>query len=119
MRNLDQKRAQRALDDINEVTSNQEEYGSLARGLPMMLQTNGLGQTMAFLKSKGVNSQAHRKMYGHLSRWLNVVVRNEEGGDFLDWVVKENSTCYRRAANEAIEFGIWLRRFAEAQGWTN
>lgn len=119
MRNLDQQRAQRALEDVENIESHQDEYGSLARGLPMMLQSNGLGQTMAFLKSKGASNAAHKTLYNQLSEWLNLVVRDGEEGDFLDWVVRQNSNIYRQAANEAVEFGIWVRRFAEAQGWTN
>lgn len=118
MSNLDQRRAQQALDDVSHVDDRQSEYGSLAKSLPMMLQTNGLAQTMAFINSKSPSNTAHKKMYSHLSRWLNLAIREDDAeGDFLEWIVAQQSIIYRHATNEAIEFSIWLRRFAEAQGW--
>jgi CRISPR-associated protein Cmr5 len=119
MKNLDQQRARQALFDINHVTEGcRKEYASLARSLPMMLQTNGLAQTMAFLNSKAPDSDAHQQVLRNLSQWLNETIRRqEEDGDFLKWIVEQQTILYRHAADEAIEFSIWLRRFAEAQGW--
>jgi len=120
MKNIDQQRATQALKYIKKVPSEeQDDYGSLAKSLPMMLQTNGLAQTLAFLKSKSPDSIAHQMVVRHLSNWLNSILRNdeEEPGDFLLWIVEEPSATYRRACSEAIEFSIWLRRFVEAQGW--
>jgi CRISPR type III-B/RAMP module-associated protein Cmr5 len=118
MKNLDQKRAARALDNINHVGDKQSEYGSLAKSLPMMLQTNDLAQTMAFIKSKAPSNFAHQQMFNHLSQWLNRAIRNEETDeDFLEWIVSQDTKIYRQAAGEAIEFSIWLRRFTEAKGW--
>ncbi|QRN84302.1 type III-B CRISPR module-associated protein Cmr5 [Chloroflexota bacterium] len=119
MRNLDQKRAQVALNYIDNVPSDQQkDYGSAAKSLSMMVQTNGLAQTLAFLKSKAPEKPAYRLLSTQLSDWLNENLRDlENPGDFLDWIVDQNSGIYRRASSEAIEFSIWLRRFVEAQGW--
>ena len=123
MRNMDQKRADWALEKINDVDHdehiNQKEYGSLARSLPMMIQVNGLGQTLAFLKSKASKNIVHEHLYDHLSGWLNDLIRNERQGDFLDWIVEQDTSIYRQASTEAIEFSIWLRRFAESKGWSD
>ena len=118
MKNLDQKRAARALDNINHVNDKQSEYGSLAKSLPMMLQTNDLAQTMAFMKSKAPSNYAHQQIFNHLSQWLNFAIRNVDNDeDFLAWIVSQDTNIYRHAAAEAIEFSIWLRRFTEAKGW--
>ena len=123
MSNLDQKRARQAFNDIEGVDGDRnvenKEYGSIARSLPMMLQTNGLAQTLAFLRSKGASSQPHLALNNHLSHWLNETIGSRRTGDFLDWIVDQRPPIYRHAGNEAIEFSIWLRRFAEAKGWDN
>ena len=119
MKNLDQKRASQALHNINHVNEScRKEYASLAKSLPMMLQTNGLAQTMAFINSKSHDSEAHEQMLGNLSHWLNKTIRRQEAaGDFLEYIVEQQTIIYRHAAREAVEFSIWLRRFTEAQGW--
>jgi CRISPR-associated protein Cmr5 len=123
MSNLDQERARQALNDIETVGRDTDvenaDYGSLARSLPMMLQTNGLAQTLAFLRSNSSSKPHHRALNNHLSGWLNRTVGSGRTGDFLDWIVDQLPPVYRHAGNEAIEFSIWLRRFAEAQGWEN
>jgi len=119
--NLDQKRARQALNNITQVEQNthvnRKEFSSLSRSLPAMLQVNGLGQTLAFLKSKSASSLSHEILYGHFSFWLNEIIRDGEPGDFLDYIVDQSTYIYRHAGDEAIEFSIWLRRFAEAKGW--
>jgi len=110
----EQARASRAWDNIGKVKTNKKEYGTLARKLPTLIQTNGLGQTLAFLCSKP--DKAHFKMlYQHLSDW--VVNQVDGSGDLLEWVIQQDSSQYRRATAEAITYAMWLRRFAEAQGW--
>jgi len=115
----EQKRAARAWADIEEVpdTTEKTKYGSLARRLPALLQTNGLGQTLAFLRAKGGGDgrNHHNVIYDHLSGWVIEWVNGD--GDLLEWILSESSDAYRRATTEAIAFAIWLRRFAEAKGW--
>ncbi len=121
---LEQERASDAWDKINRVNKDEKKYGSLARGLPAMLQTNGLGQTLAFLKAKGKgdSDDYHTVLYNHIGQWLNyriVNVTGTEASDFLGWLVRQRSDTYRQATTEAIAYSLWLRRFAEAQGWAD
>ena len=110
----EQARASHAWDNVEKVRSNQKEYGTLARKLPALLQTNGLGQTLAFIRSKP--DKPHFEMlYRHLSDW--VVAQMSGSGDLLEWVIQQDSSRYRRATTEAIAYAMWLRRFAEAKGW--
>ena len=115
----EQERAARAWANVEGVPSRTEEtkYGSLARRLPALLQTNGLGQTLAFLRAKAGRDESnhHYVIYDHLSAW--VMERMKGDGDLLEWILSESSDAYRRATTEAIAFAIWLRRFAEAKGW--
>lgn len=121
---LEQNRAAHALDKIEKVKTSQKEYGSRARSLPAMIQTNGLGQTLAFLAAKGENdaNKAETQLYNHLTGWLNLRIaktKTEDAQDFLAWLVKQNSEVYRRATTEALAYSMWLRRFAEAKGWAD
>jgi CRISPR-associated protein Cmr5 len=95
-------------------------YSSLARKVPMLVLTNGLGQTLAFLKAKGKNDPAdeHTVLFRHLSSWVlsqvasSTTANNE---DLLQWVLQNDSAAYRRATTEALAFLTWLKRFAEAE----
>jgi CRISPR-associated protein Cmr5 len=95
-------------------------YSSLARKVPMLVLTNGLGQTLAFLKAKGKNDPAdeHTVLFRHLSRWVLSQVAPSSpatNGDLLQWVLQNDSAAYRRATTEALAFLTWLKRFAEAE----
>jgi CRISPR-associated protein Cmr5 len=115
---LQQKRAAHAWACIEKVpTGVQKKYGSLVRGLPSLIQSDGLGQTLAFLLSKagGDAKKEHRVAYDHIAAW----VRQELGfqDDLIEWLLKQSSTDYRRATAEVLAYLSWLKRFAEAKGW--
>jgi CRISPR-associated protein Cmr5 len=123
-RTLEQERAQRAWACVQEVTNKPQEfkkkYGSLARKVPMLVLTNGLGQTLAFLKAKGKNDPAdeHTVLFRHLSSWVLSQVASStpaSNGDLLQWVLQNDSAAYRRATIESLAFLTWLKRFAEAE----
>lgn len=123
MRTLEQRRAEKAWECIGQVSaSQQEEYRTRAKKLPAMLKTNGLGQTLAFLISKG---GVDKTLYDHLSQWLT-----DETNSPLRWVdsvnqplteelmvrvQKTTSLVYRQATEEALAFMGWLKRFAAAK----
>jgi len=132
-RNSEQERGRQAWENIREIKQQQnilleKEYYSLARRLNAMIQINGLGQTLGFLKAKGKNDshKAHYLLLKHLTEWLrpahhfatanrSALAQGHDG--LLRWLTDEgtNSTDYRRASVECMAFGIWLRRFAEAE----
>ncbi len=119
---LDQQRAKRAWDDIQSVANRlddfRKKYGSLARKVPMLVLTNGLGQTLAFLRSKGKDDQSdeHNVLFRHLSAWtISQVASNTSNESLLEWVLTQDSATYRRATTEALAYLIWLKRFAEAE----
>jgi CRISPR-associated protein Cmr5 len=92
------------------------KYGSVVRKLPSYILTNGLGQTLAFLKAKGESKlgNEHEILYRHLADWVRSKVH--ANGDFLDWLVsKATSQQYRLATMEALALLQWLKRFAEAE----
>jgi CRISPR-associated protein Cmr5 len=129
---LEQQRAQRAWECVQDATSQSQEfkkkYGSLARKVPTLVLTNGLGQTLAFLLAKAkrhepeqkrsVEAKAHDLLLVHLSSWVLSQVASSttaSNGDLLQWVLHNDSVAYRRATMEALAFLTWLKRFAEAE----
>jgi len=129
-RTLEQKRADFAWQKIQDVKNNlpqkaQEEYSSLVKKAPADIQTNGLGQTIAFWYAKGYEKgkpkdggkNAHYQALNHLTGWLkspDALALSTD--DLVEWVSRTaNVNEYRRAATEAIAFLVWLKRFAEAE----
>src|SRR6266496_2971017 len=64
---------------LKEYEGLQKEYRALARGLNAMIQINGLGQTLGFLKAKGKikvedgiqKKNAHFYLLSHLTHWMH------------------------------------------------
>lgn len=124
VRTIEQERASYVLNALNDIrTENQQkEYGSLARGFGTLILNNGLGQALAFLRAKDKNSRnsAYWNLYKHISIWLGLRIRsNQNDTEFLEWIVEQNSAQYRYARQEALDLIIWIKRFAEAKGWTD
>lgn len=116
---LEQQRAAQAWDCIGKLDKQEDyrnKYGTLARKIPSLIQANGLGQTLAFLRSK-VDQKAHQDIYDHLSVWvMGQLGQENQKATLLEWIIKQPSSTYRRATTEAMAFAQWLKRFAEAQG---
>lgn len=119
---LDQQRAKQAWDNIQSVANRPDDfkkkYGSLARKVPMLVLTNGLGQTLAFLRAKGKDdsSDEHNVLFRHLSAWtMSQVAPNAGNQNLLEWVLNNDSVAYRHATTEALAYLTWLKRFAEAE----
>lgn len=127
-RTLEQKRAELAWTSVQGIKSNPSEemkkkYGSLAQKAPADIQTNGLGQTLAFWRAKSTTKEretsesiAHREILKHIKAWLSSPDSMKlEANDLVDWISNTATTNdYRRATTEIIAFLVWLKRFAEA-----
>jgi CRISPR-associated protein Cmr5 len=118
---LQQRRAAMAWKQIEETDRRdyKNKYGSLVRGLPARIQTDGLGQTLAFLLAKAKNDRnnEHYAAYEHLSAWLGANEQFGFGKGAFEWLLQQDSDTYRQAAAEAQAYLGWLKRFAEAKGW--
>jgi CRISPR-associated protein Cmr5 len=93
-RTLDQNRAAQAWEDVAEVNRQESEqqkkrYSSLARRMPTLIMTAGLGQALAFLRAKEnkKDPDAYAWLYNHVSRWtLRQLRRGEqEWQGMRDW----------------------------------
>ncbi|MCC6566257.1 MAG: type III-B CRISPR module-associated protein Cmr5 [Chloroflexi bacterium] len=112
---LQQQRAASAFQQVDGI--NDKKYGSLARSLPAMIQIDGLGHALAFLKAKGAKERHFIQLYNHVEEWLKL--RFGFGNqDLLKWVIEQNSNIYRQVTSEALSYLLWIRRFVEAKGLT-
>jgi len=116
--NIEHERAKKAWDLVNSVPNTIiDSYASLAKSVPVMILTNGLGQTLAFIISKS-KTKEYNLLYNHLSVWLskNVVwTQNDDiSDDLIERVIHEKSQGYRKATEEALAFLAWVKRFATA-----
>lgn len=111
-----QERAASAFGHVDGVknASYKKEYKSLVRGFGAMIQIDGLGAALAFLKAKAGSKKdsPHAKLYVHLEAWMEN--QKHTSGDLLQSVIALDSTRYRRVAVEVQAYLMWLKRFAEA-----
>ena len=130
LRSLEQERAKYAWECIQKVKGNielEDKYKSYVRSASSYIQINGLGNTMAFYKSKfeadlrkkgesglSADKRAYKLLYDHLNGW-----RKEQRGnkDILEWIRDENTSSLRvfQATKEIITLLNWMKRFAEAE----
>lgn len=119
---LEQQRATKAWEVVSQVKENpqnarcQKEYNSWVKKVPVLILANGLGQTLAFLKSK--NDREKELLYAHLSSWLMAQMswsaQSQQKTDLLERLIHESSATYRRVTIETLAFLNWLKRFADA-----
>ena len=121
---VDQQRAGHALAWLkaqkdNDATKN-TELKSYLRRMPVMIQTNGFGQTVAFYYSKKNASAAYGAIYQLLEDWLCKVgprrVYNDksEAPILLSALTAGSRSDYMQAAAEARSLLVWAKRFADA-----
>lgn len=112
MRLLSQERAAYALRRIREAGKDYD-YVRLCHDLPAMLLQNGLGQSLAFLRSKRKENAANN-LYRDISGWLIEERHIYAGDDLLEAMMNGDRNQYMAAQEETLEFCGWLKRFADA-----
>ena len=134
-RTVEQGRAERAYDYVVEAKEglgkNDTEYKSFVKKIPMMIKTNGLAATYAFIFSKGsVNGQvksekAYGRIYLQTKDWLQnhrnylvtLKIKDREyspaNTELVSLFTKMDSSQYRAVTVEVLALFGWLRRFAD------
>lgn len=107
--------AWRAVKDGVKGKSWASEYAALAKSAPADIQTSGLGQTLAFWFAKSSKEPAHKALLGHVSDWVLSRIAPEARVGLLEWITQVDSEKYRRATLEAMEYLVWIKRFAEGE----
>lgn len=114
---LEQRRAAFSLEFVR-AHQTSEDAKDLARQIqrtPVRILTNGLGQAVAFLKQKHVDS-----LVDHLQDWL-CGVRDEQhparmlaGRDLMSALFQASRGDYVAAEEEALNLFSWLKKFGDA-----
>ncbi|MCW3996681.1 MAG: type III-B CRISPR module-associated protein Cmr5 [Candidatus Bathyarchaeota archaeon] len=124
LRTLEQDRANNAWNCIKKVKSLNEEqiekrYKSFVNKSSALVLTNGLGNTLAFYRSKyegnSPEAQAYKILYTHIDEWLKKQSLIDQ--DVTQWIFSEKTTSLDviRATKEILAFVSWLKRFAAAE----
>lgn len=90
-----------------------KKYKSGVKKLPVSIKTNGLGQTLAFIKNR---DDGWKIIYRQLTEWLQKKELIKTGNtDLLKEVInpETESKQYRELTIECISFLKWQRRFAD------
>lgn len=88
------------------------EYKSYVKKVPMLIKTNGLGETFAFIHSKK-NNEAYQLIYNQTAEWLRTDEKIKPNDDLLKKIISMDSSDYRAVTNEVIAYFKWLIRFAD------
>ncbi|ROL57223.1 type III-B CRISPR module-associated protein Cmr5 [Bacteroidetes/Chlorobi group bacterium Naka2016] len=111
------KCAEEAIKRLNE--KRKKEYRSYTRKIPMMVLSNGLGQTLVFIKAKSNDGNVYELIYDQITRYFKEsyapsrVKMPSNENELIKWVISCDSTTYRYITQDLLAFLNWLRRFAE------
>jgi CRISPR-associated protein Cmr5 len=114
---LEQGRAKHAFDAASEAAKrdDKDDYKSYTKKVPMLIKTNGLGATVAFMQSKG---KAYKTILENLESWLKEDVKfsalyGKIGGSLIDKIISCETNEYRALTTESLAYLGWLKRFAD------
>lgn len=129
LKQIEQGRAKYAFDAVKEINEKEteklkENYKSAAKKFPVLIKTNGLGQTLAFLKSKGGKKDrktgkkienGYDKLYKQIGGWLQTEAANQlvPQGELVEQVIQLKSSIYRQVTVETLALLNWIRRFVD------
>ena len=120
---IENGRASFAFECAKSVSENlKKAYKSHVKSFPMLVKTNGLGASIAFLFSKKEKENGVYSLIGkHICDWLikdrkysNYGIGNLTNLESLsENIIKIDSSQYRTLTVEVLALFTWLRRFAE------
>jgi CRISPR-associated protein Cmr5 len=117
IRGIEQGRARYAFDQVNGIATDRtlddglrKKYKSGAKKLPVLIQTNGLGQTLAFINNR---DDGYKKLYAQIGDWLAQKELITDGRYLVEEVIAKGSNEYRQITTETISLLMWMRRFVD------
>lgn len=119
IRTKQQERAEFALKALEDFkTGVPENYATFIVGMPNMILSNGLGQSLAFLKAK--SSKPERKfVFNVLKNYLQKEYQkdfpiNIDDFSFLKKLNEVEQNDYIKMQEEVLRMLEWLKRYARA-----
>ncbi|MEN3336149.1 MAG: CRISPR-associated protein Cmr5 [Blastocatellia bacterium] len=104
-----QKFAASAYQNVNSIiaSADRDKYKAITRNLPVLIQTAGLAQALAFIPS----GEAQKKMHETLIKHLSATIEKED----LARACREASLHeYMRLTRDTLDALVWYKRFAES-----
>ncbi len=116
---LAQQRAAFALEQLENLRCNRDDFKTFSAGLPSLILQNGFGQTLAFLYGKASKPDASDKHYAAMSiilAWLTErgLLADNNAKEAILSISRMEQTAYLRAQKETLAMLEWLKRFANA-----
>ena len=119
MENIQQERAKFAIEQLEKISSNQvidKDIANFIVGMPNMILSNGIGQTMAFLLAK---TDKEKKVYRILKNWIckkyaNLGFTDKSDMDFIKTFCTLKQDKYLEIQRECLRLCEWLKRYARA-----
>ena len=119
MENIQQERAKFAIEQLEKISSNQvidKDIATFIVGMPNMILSNGIGQTMAFLLAK---NDKEKKVYRILKNWIckkyaNLGFTDKSDMDFIKTFCTLKQDKYLEIQRECLRLCEWLKRYARA-----
>lgn len=112
------KHAFAQVQNLNEASI--DAYTSYVRKMPMMIQTNGLAQTLAFYLS--ANHKEYQIVYKDLEKWIKrsetykrLGLKDMESKQLIEATIDLESQDYRMLTVEILAYLEWLKRFSVAR----
>lgn len=125
MQTKEQKRSAFTLKQIKKEFNDKviKDTANFIVGMPTMILTNGLGQSLAFLLSKkGEDGKSDEKLkydkvFTIIQAWLQTEfdeLRTDSRKEFLEKMAVLDQGTYLRAQRETLAVLQWLKRYARA-----
>ena len=119
MENIQQERAKFAIEQLEKISSNQvidKDTATFIVGMPNMILSNGIGQTLAFLLAK---TDKEKKVYRILKNWIckkyaNLGFTDKSDMDFIKTFCNLKQDKYLEIQRECLRLCEWLKRYARA-----
>lgn len=118
IKSIEQGRASYAYE-CAEKSKKIKDYKSHVKKIPMLIKTNGIGNTIAFIKAK---DNTYTKIYEQIQEWIfnkchnklvSKDIQRKNNNDLAKVLVNITSSRYRSITVEVLALFNWLRRFAD------
>jgi CRISPR-associated protein Cmr5 len=121
--NIEQCRA-KAAHALVTNNLNSDRLRAYSNSLPAMILTNGFGQTMAFIKMKGVakdreltpEQHAYNSLYTSIQDWLSKkeLITINADTDLIKAITQISQQEYQIATVETLAYCKWIKQLATA-----
>ncbi|MBD3215192.1 MAG: type III-B CRISPR module-associated protein Cmr5 [Candidatus Lokiarchaeota archaeon] len=117
IKTVEQGRAKFAYERVQKIVNAEEswssDYKSYLKRIPMLIKTNGLAATIAFILKK--DSAAYKRIYEDCTEWIKKDpkrVFNLDDRELIKYILDLDSSEYRAFTSEILSFIKWMSRFA-------